>query len=174
MMTLGNCEPVSFQLCCQLYDITNASMVFQSATATCAALEKEVSFFGSHHMSYPVPTGKNDDFSPWSPLLKKVLKRGRMERGDKRAAVWEYRTLGGASTVATPGMRVPRAKVDSEKTPTILLLTEDCDPGSVWVSSKLHSGSRQKSNPHFVSVQCLDGVSSLFSYLCIYFYNCVS
>lgn len=28
-MTLGNCEPVSFQLCCQCYNIMNASMVFQ-------------------------------------------------------------------------------------------------------------------------------------------------
>lgn len=89
-MTLGNCEPVSFQLCCQCYDITSASMVFQSATATCSTLEKEVSFFGSHQMSYPVPTGKNDDFSPWSPSLKKVLKRGLMERGDERAAGWDY------------------------------------------------------------------------------------
>jgi len=77
-MTLGNCEPVSFQLCCQCCDIASASMVFQSATATCSALEKEVSFFGSHQMSYPVPTGKNDDFSPWSPALMKVLKRGLM------------------------------------------------------------------------------------------------
>lgn len=87
MMTLGNCEPVSFQLCCQCYDIMNASMVFQSATATCSSLEKEVSFFGSHQMSYPVPTGKNNDFLLWSPLLKKVLKRGLVEREDESAAV---------------------------------------------------------------------------------------
>lgn len=70
MVTLGNCERVSFQLCCQCYDTANASMVFQSATATCSALEKEVSFFGSRQISYPVPTGKNSGFSPWSPLLK--------------------------------------------------------------------------------------------------------
>lgn len=90
-MTLGNCEPVSFQLCCQCYETTTASMVFQSATATCSALEKEVSFFGSHQMSYPVPTGKNDDFSPWSPSFQKDLKRNQLERGDRRAAVPEYR-----------------------------------------------------------------------------------
>lgn len=44
-------------------------------------------------MSYPVPTGKNDDFSPWSPSFKKVFKRGLMERGKIRAATSDYRTL---------------------------------------------------------------------------------
>lgn len=174
-MTLGNCEPVSFQLCCQCYDTTNASMVFQSATATCSALEKEVSFFGSHQMSYPVPTGKNDDFSPRSPSLKKVSKRGLTERGGAGAAAWEYRTPRGTSAVAAAGhegaqgewrwvQRKLRLPYCSQRTAT---LAPNGFPGIC------RPAVGRKATPVLCHL-CLDGGFSLFSHLCLYFCTCVS
>lgn len=174
-MTLGNCEPVSFQLCCQCYDITNASVVFQSATATCSALEKEVSFFGSHQMSYPVPTGKNDDFSPRSPSLKKVSKRGLTERGGARAAAWEDRTPSGMSTVAAAGREGAQGEGRSAqrklRLPYCSQRTATLAPSGSLGNCRLAVG--RKATPVLCQL-CLDGGSSLFSYLCLYFCTCVS
>lgn len=68
-------------------------------------------------------------------------------------------------------MRGLRVKADSENDPSTLL-TEDCDPGSEWVSSKLQTHSRQRSNSHFGPVHCLNGGSNLFISLHKHLYVC--
>lgn len=64
-------------------------------------------------------------------------------------------------------MRLLRVEADSENDPSTSLLTEDYYLGSEWVSSKLQTYSRQKSNPYFVPIHGgLDGGSNLFISLC--------